>query len=233
MQKSKFKNLITKGEIAREKKNYKTALACFDEAMLISGKDGQWDDYVEAVGHKTVIDKNFWWITSDKGFLEQMRSNVELGLRISMMKKLPSRYLAVFQLRMGDVLVEEKKYKESVEWYRRSVRSLAGTSKNAGYGEYTGHLGRGLVLAKKKGAERILLRALKLIQKDRKVRPFHRLILESAVIGSLALFYKNKNSQKSKEFFNQAFSMGKELKEKYKMPMRLKQLEIMKKEFRL
>lgn len=233
MAKSKFKNLITKGEIAREKKDYKTALAALDEAMLISGEQNQWADFVEALGHKIVIDKNFWWTTGDRGFLEQMRKNVELGLEISKMKKLPGRYHAVFQLRMGDVLVDEKKYKESVLWYRKSVKSLTGLPKNAGYGEYLGHLGRGLVLAKEKEAEKVLMTALKLVRQDKKVRPFHRLILESAIISSLALFFKKKNPERSQRLFKEALAIGRELKTKYKMPMRLKQLEIMKKEFKL
>lgn len=233
MRKSEFKNLITKGEIAREKKDYKTALACFDEAMLVSGKYNLWVNFLEALGHNIVIDKHFWWTTKDNGFLELMRADVGLGLKIAKMKKLPGRYLAVFQLRMGDVLVDEKKFAEAVEWYRKSVRSLAGLSKNAGYGEYLGHLGRGLVLAKKKEAEKVLLRALNFIQKDKDIRPFHRLILESAVIVSLSLYHKKKNPKKSKELFNKAFVMARNLDEKYKMPMRLKQLEIMKKEFEL
>jgi len=233
MQKNKFKMLIKKGEIAREKKDYKTALACFDEAMLISGKRGQWNNYLEVLGHKIVIDKHFWCMTKDKGFLEQMRKNVELGLEIAKTKKLPARYHAVFQLRMGDVLLEEKKYKKAVFWYQKAVKSLADTSKNASYGEYLGHLGRAMVLANKKGAEKILFQALNLVQKDKTVRPFHRLVLESAIIASLALFFKKTNPKESQRLFNKAILMAKELKTKYNMPMRLKQLEIMKKEFGL
>ncbi|OGZ31874.1 MAG: hypothetical protein A2V69_00450 [Candidatus Portnoybacteria bacterium RBG_13_40_8] len=232
MQKSEFKNLITKGEIAREKKDYKTALACFDEAMLVSGKHNLWANFIEALGHKIVIDKHFWWETKDKGFLELMRADVELGLGISKLKKLPPRYLAVFQLRMGDVLTEEKNFKESVKWYLWAVRSLKGTPKNAGYGEYLGHYGKGLVLAnKEKKAKNVLLKSLNLIRKDKNLRHFHRLILESGVISWLALAIKKEDSRKSEELFSEAFAMGRELKNKYKMSMRLKQMEVMKKEF--
>lgn len=234
MQKSKFKNLITKGEIAREKQDYKIALACFDEAMLISGKQKRWADFAEALGHKIVIDKNFWQTTKDRGFLELMRADVELGLNISKMKKLPGRYSAVFQLRMGDVLLQDKNFKKSVPWFRQALKSLAGTPKNAGYSEYLRHLAEGLILAGKENeAEKILSRSLKLLQKDKNVRPFHRLNLELAVIACLALAIRKKDLKRSKELLNKAFSMAKELKDKYKMPMRLKQLQIMKKEFKL
>lgn len=234
MRKSEFKKLITKGEIAREKKDYKTALACFDEAMLISGTQRRWDDFVEALGHKIVIDKNFWQTTKDKGFLESMWADVELGLRISKMKKLPGRYRAVFQLRMGDILLQEKKFKKSVPWFRQALKSLAGTPKNAGYSEYLRHLAEGLILAgKEREAKKNLRRSLRLLQKDRNVRPFHRLNLELAIIACLALAIRKEDPKKSKELFNQAVSMAKKLRDKYKMPMRLKQLEIMKKEFRL
>ena len=234
MTKSKFKNLIEKGEISREKQDYKVALACFDEAMLISGKQRHWADFIEALGHKIVIDKNFWQITKDKGFLELMRADVGLGLSISRMKKLPGRYSAVFQLRMGDVLLQEKKFKKSVPWFRQALRSLAETPKNAGYSEYLRHLAEGLILmGKKKEAKKILLRSLRMLQKDTSVRPFHRLNLELAIIACLALAIKKENPKKSKELFSKAFTMANELKDKYKMPMRLKQLETMKKEFKL
>lgn len=234
MAKSKFKELITKGEIAREKKDYRIALAYFDEAMLISGKDKRWADFAEALGHKVVIDKNFWQTTKDKGFLELMRADIKLGLSISKMKKLPGRYSALFQLRMGDVLLQEKKFKKSVPWFRQALRSLAGTPKNAGYSEYLRHLAEGLILTdKKKEAKRILSRSLRLLRGDRNVRPFHRLNLEVAIIAWLALAIRKEDSKKSKELFNRAVSMAKELRDRYKMPMRLKQLQMMKKEFKL
>jgi tetratricopeptide (TPR) repeat protein len=234
MKKTKFKKLITKGEIAGERKDYKTALACFDEAVLISGAQRRWDNFVEALGHKIVIDKHFWQTTKDKGFLELMRGDIELGLKLSKMKKLPSRYLAVFQLRMGDILLQEKKFKESVPWFRQALKSLARTPKNAGYSEYLRHLGEGLILAgKEKEAKRNLRRSLRLLQKDRNVRPFHRSNLELAVIAWLALAVRKKDFKESKELFNQATSMARKLRDKYKMPMRLKQLELMKKEFGL
>lgn len=233
MQKSKFKNLITKGEIAREKRDYKTALACFWEAMLISGKQKNWADYVEALGHIIVIDKHFWWETKDQGFLEQMRSHVKLGLEMCKIKHLPKTHLAVFQLRASNIFLEEKNFKRAVLWSHRAVKSLAEISKNAGYAEYLGHWGTALVLAGEERAERVLLRALKLMRQDEDVRPFHRLVLESRILASLSLFYKEKNPKKSKELFNEALVMSRELRDKYKMPMRLKQLGIMKKEFKL
>lgn len=234
MAKSKIKNLIKKGEIAREKKDYKLALSTFDEAMLAGGKQNRWADFVEALGHRIVIDKHFWWMTKDEGFLEVMRADVELGLKICSLKKLSGRYHAVFQLRMGDVLVDESKSKESVLWYRRAVKSLVGTPKNAGYGEYLAHLGKGLILVdKSKEAKRILLQALNYIQRDKSIRPFHRLILESGTISWLALALKSENPQQSQELFRKALAMGKELKNKYQMPMRLTQLEIMKKQFKI
>lgn len=231
MERKRFKKLVEKGEIAREKRNYKTALNAFNEAMLISGKNNQWADFVEVVGHCIVIDKHFWQTTKDKGFLELTRSDVELGLRLCKIKKLPDRYLAVSQLRMGDVLLNEKKFKESVLWYRKAVSSLAKTPKNAGYGEYLTHLGKGLALAnKKKEAERVILKALKLIKKDKNVRPFHRLVLKSGALAWLALAIKDKDPQRSNRLFKEAYQMCKELKARYKMPMRLKQFNMIKKE---
>lgn len=234
MEKSKFRNLIRKGEIAREKQDYKTALTCFDEVMLISGKENRWADFAEALGQKIIIDKNFWQMTKDKGFLELMRAEVELGLKISRIKKLPSRYLAVFQLRMGDILRDEKKFKNSVLWFRKALKSLTGTPKNAGYSEYLRHLGAGLVLTGEKNqGKKILFRSLKLLREDKNICRFHRLNLELAIVAWLALAIKKEDPQKSRELFNRAFSMAKELKDKYKMPMRLRQLQLRKKEFGL
>ena len=234
MAKVSFKNLIQKGELAREKGNYKTALVCFDEAMLTAGQENRWADFVETIGHKVVIDKHFWQTTKDRGFLELMRTDIELGLRMCEIKKLPKRYLAVFQLRMGDILVIEKRFKDSVLWFRRAVKSLTGTPKNSGYSEYLRHLGAGLALAGQKGqAEKTLLESLKLLKRDKKVRRFQSLNLEISVISWLSFAIKNKNPEKSNELVVRAGFLAKELKDKYKMPMRLKQLAIMKKELKL
>lgn len=234
MQKSEFKKLIEKGETAREQKDYTAALVCFYEAMFDAEKREHWRDFVEALGHKIVVTKHRWWETKEEVVLAWMRRQVHLGLDTCKMKKLPGRYLAVFQLRAGDVFMAEENFKAAATWYGRAVKSLSGTPENAGYGEYLGHWGRALIFTKsRKRAKKILLRALELIRDDKDVRPFHRLILESAVLASLALFYKEEDSGKSKKLFAEALYMAKKLKKEHNMPMRLKQLQIMKKEYGL
>lgn len=67
---------------------------------------------------------------------------------------------------------------------------------------------------------------------DKDVRPFHRLILESGAISYLAVAVNDKDHQRAKNLFDQAILMSKELKNKYHMTMRSKQLKLVKKEFK-
>lgn len=229
---TEFRQLIEKGELARERANYDKACFYLEKALVLSAKQRKWTDFTEALAHQLLIDKIFYQKTKDQAFLKIMESKADLGLKIAKLKKLAKTYQAVFKLRKGDVYFLKKDFSKAASCYRRSVKLLENLEQNYSYGEYLYHLGQTLFFLKKKQeAKNILLKSLRLIEKDKSIRPFHSLNLRSKVMAWLALSLREK--EKSKKLFTQALALAQELKKKYKMPARLEQLKDLKRKYRM
>lgn len=245
-----IKGFINRGELAREKGQDEKALSMLDKAIFEAGKKKDYASLLSALSHKLLIWKHAYLKTKDGVFLELMRYEAMAGLDIAKAKN-NKGFQAIFLLRLGHYEQYRGNYKQAVTLMSQGIK-LTDRKDLAKYSEYLGHLGLSQSLAgnsdarqsrgrspdrkrrDKKGLS-TLRQSLKLIEKAKKVRPFHRLVIHSGILlrTSIALNKFGKKSE-TREMQDAAIELSKILTNKYKMPMRLHEaLEIRNKKLRV
>jgi tetratricopeptide (TPR) repeat protein len=233
-QRGSVANLIEQGEFAREKGQDERALSLLDRAIFEAGKKKDYASLLAALSHKLLVWKHAYLKAKDMAFLELMFSEAWGGLKIAQRVKVEKGFQAVFLLRIGHYFQYKGNYKLAQNYGRKALKFISKNDK-ARYAEYLGHFGLSQALAGNKQGLNTLKQALKLIEKAKKVRPFHKLVIHSGILtrASIALNKFGKKSE-AREMLDAAFELAKILARQYKMPMRLHEaLEIKKKKLKV
>lgn len=220
-----FKKIIEKGEIAREEENYSLALKCFDEAALQAGKENKWQYVIEIIGHRTIIFIHHYWKTHDPSFLELMLGEIKAGLEIAKKKKISAEIYAPLLLRWGDYYRRQGKAKEAVPYYAKALRAI-GNKNKARHAEFLGFYGEALALSGNRDGLRKLQQALSVIEKDKSLRPFHKLTVRCGInLRFVDCYLKHKEIGLANKHLDEAEKDALVLAEKYKQNVRLGNVE--------
>jgi tetratricopeptide (TPR) repeat protein len=226
-----FKKLIEQGEIAREHEDYSEALRCFDLAIVEAGSVKDWLSVTQALGHKLIIYKHLFQKTRERPFLELMLKDAEAYLNIANKKKLPSEIKKIPLLRIADYDFLTGAYTKAVTVYQSALAHIPKRKVNE-IAEYQSHYALALIKANRPELGLDLLRdSLSKIEKAKGMRPSHRLVVKSGIFGRIALAsIWMKDGITARQAFEKAMIDALILEKKYKRPMRLRQLEILRNE---
>ncbi len=210
--------LIADSEIDREEGNTDRAAEDLSLAMEYAQLLNRIDLYAQALAHRIICWKHLYQ-NGDKTALVWMEQDVEEGLALNISKT----ESAVFFLRKGDVLTEQKNYERGNWCYKQAwFKAERGTHTEV---EYLGHFGESFVaLGAPQRAMEILDKALTMMGKVKDIREWHRLIIVSGLLGR-----RGKAAMKARRFILgtkslwASFKICKELKERYGKPQRYNQ----------
>lgn len=223
-----LKKLTEQGELAREKNQDAKALSLLDQAILEAGRKKDYASLLLALSHKLLVWKHAYLKTRDQAFLELMLGEARSGLIIAKNTQVEKGLQAIFLLRIGHCFQYRNNYKLA-EHYTKQAVQLISKKDQAKYAEYLGHYGLSQSLAKDKKGLDSLKQALKIIEKAKKVRPFHKLVIHSGLLLRTAIALKKfGKKQETEDMLFAATEISKILAKKYKMPMRLYQIQEIK-----
>ncbi|HYE22208.1 MAG TPA: hypothetical protein VD998_01315 [Verrucomicrobiae bacterium] len=230
MEPSKYQLRLEEGEKAREQEDYALALKSFDQAII---EGVELDDPIlilNALAQKLLVYKHMFQKTTNPVYNLLMLGDAQTGLKIAEEKKVTGQPKAVMLLRSGDYFFWKKDYATAQTLYEEAVLNVD-QEKKGEYAEYLSHLGICQALNGNKTGLENLNKALTLASEDNTLRPFHKLVIVSGIHMRLAMANKKfGDTDKAIKEYETATTMAEELASVHKMPMRLKQLEIVAKE---
>ncbi len=224
-----YKQLIQKAEIAREHNQQTKALELLDLTLIEVGLKKRYDLMLETLAQRLIIWLHYFQSTGDASFLELLVADARAGYAIGTTKKVKKGLVAIMLHRIGHYHFYKKEFKESAIFYKASLEDLLPKDKGQ-IAEYTGHYALSLILSGDKKGLTKLKQALVLASDDKKLRPFHKLIIESGLLIRLAIAsWHLKDRKMYQEYLDEAQVLALVLKDKYKMPQRLQQITYLKK----
>lgn len=212
-------DLIEMGILVREKGQAIEAITLFAKAEACASRIKREDLLSKSLQHKIICYKHL----HQKGYpgaLHEMEFCVKAGLALD----INSNEKAVFYLRKGDVLQEQKRYSDSNAAYRTALfRIPVGSSSEP---EYLGHYGLSCALAGNITAGKSHVEAaLKKLDKVTDLEDWHWLIVRSGLYGHLAQIHKMSWSFRSAYRYTMLYlDDALVLRDKYDKPMRYEQL---------
>ena len=226
-----FSALISEGELAREHRKYDKALSCFDRAIRIAGSEGENVAMMAALSHRALVWKHLFEQTGRRNFLELTKADSEAGLAVAKSdKSVPAEVTAPLLLRLGDYYRLMRDRELALSYYHQALDVVSKSSPGK-VAEYESHYALALIeKGQVKKGFMLLSECLQAIQADQSYRPFHRLIVESGIWLRMAEAYKGKNPAAYEKALTEAEKLAKTLKIKHKMPMRLVQVENLRRE---
>jgi tetratricopeptide (TPR) repeat protein len=228
-----FHELIEKGEIARERKNYDRALLCFDLAINRASDNHDLFSVIEALGHRLLIYKHKFKKKRNRLFLELMLKDAEACLAIASKMKLPKEVNKVGYLRIGDYHYLTGAYTKAVTCYKKAISCIPKNKTNE-IAEYQSHYGLALVKTKRidQGLKN-LFESLVTLRKSNSLTGFRRLTIESGILMRLSEGSRFAgNHAFADDYLEEAKQLAEVLETKHKMSNRLEEIEEMERDIK-
>jgi tetratricopeptide (TPR) repeat protein len=219
-----YNKLIEEAEITREQGKMDKSLALLSEAIIEAGRNNDWDSVLAALGQRIITYLHLYQETGDKNFLELFWADTQGGLKIARRTKASGENKAPLMLRIGQYhgLMGDHLTASS---YHTAALNLLPRKKDGRFAEYLGFKGVELALAGNKKGLTDLEEALRIIETDTELRPFHKLVIKSGILLRIAeAKYKFKDKTWN-DALDDAFDIAETLSRKHKMKMRLYQAE--------
>jgi tetratricopeptide (TPR) repeat protein len=225
--------LKEKGEIASERGNQDEALSFLDQAFVMALKHNNYAEAINVLGHHLHVHKALYKETQNDDFMELFRYDCQIGLTLAERNNIQGQPVSVMYLRLGDYFLFKKDYGAAVENYSQALAKLNQVSQEAEetVAEYLGHLASAQV---KNGQTEEGLgnyqQALKMIESNQKLRPFHRDIIHCGLLLRYSQsLYELGRTDDAKEVLPQAEVIAGRLAQEHGMSARKKQVEEAKK----
>lgn len=231
MDNKELDQLIEQGEMVREKKNWDKALEIFDRAIIEAARLKKPETIINILAHKLIIYKHLYNESGNQIFLELLYNESKAGIHLADVFIIQGQARAVSLLRVADYYYLKGDYKTANKYYYESLENLNPEDK-AMYGEYLGHLGLSEVLSgeKKKGFA-TLDRAYEQVFENKSLRPFHKLVILSGIrLRQAKAFGEMGDKVKAKIYLDDSEQLAKQLVQEYKLPLRLEEVERLRKE---
>ena len=221
-----YKQLIENLEMAREQGDYPKALLFAEEAVILSAQEKNLEQLVNALAQKLLIYFHLFEKTENQLYNDLMYGDVQTGLQLVEEHGISGQSKAVMLLRTGDYYLHKNQPGKTVDYFALAIQ-FVDPEKKAEYAEYLNKWGYAESLAGDVTSGQLKIeKAEELVENDKTLRPFHKLIISSGISMRLAHCYFLANNQKqAKEEFAKAKIMADELSTQYSMPMRLLQIE--------
>src|SRR6266545_1729608 len=133
-----FSKEIEMAQRAREDQHWIEASRILGGVMISAAMENQWADVASAVSHKLLIYKRRFEASQEAGWLDLMRADAEIIIKLSEHYNLSNELKSIGFLRLGDYNLLTSNAPVAVRNYKRAL-SLLPSSDDARFAEYLSH----------------------------------------------------------------------------------------------
>jgi tetratricopeptide (TPR) repeat protein len=235
-----FSKEIEMAQRAREDQHWIEASRILGGVIISAAMENQWTDVGIAISHKLIIYKRRFEATTQAGWLDLMRADAEIIIRLSEHHNLANELKSVGFLRLGDYNLMTGDARAAVRNYKKAL-SLLPSSEDARFAEYLAHYTLAQVFLGLHKQFEMFGKALQILDDAKKYSPSfelrneQRLIIRSGILlnAAKAARFIPQHRNKTKTLLKQAKTDASQLADQYHNANRLVQVKNLEKTLKI